>query len=144
MVNEYTFKSLEEIQFPSNFDTTHSFTLGTTYSNNNLNVSAGFNYRTGKPTSVPLLGNEIIDDEVNFDTANNTRIPDYFRVDASLLYKFQLSEGLRTEIGASVWNAFNTENTINNYYRVGADNRPIKFSRESLGLTTNFMVRLYF
>ena len=82
--------------------------------------------------------------EVNFDTANNTRIPDYFRVDASLLYKFQLSVGLRTEIGASVWNAFNTENTINNYYRVGADNRPIKFSRESLGLTTNFMVRLYF
>jgi hypothetical protein len=93
---------------------------------------------------VPLLGNEIIDDEVNFDTANNTRIPNYFRVDASLLYKFQLSEGLRTEIGASVWNALNTENTINNYYRIGLDNTPNKLSRESLGLTTNFMIRLKF
>lgn len=144
MVNEYTFNNLEEIQFPSNFDTTHSFTFGTTYSNDKLNISAGFNYRTGKPTSVPLLGNEIIDEEINFDVANNTGLEVFFRVDASAVYKLKISESLRTEIGASVWNALNTENTINNYYRVGLDNTPRKFSRESLGLTTNFIVRLYF
>jgi len=144
MINEYTFNNLEEIQFASNFDNTHSFTLGTTYSNNTLNISAGLNYRTGKPTSIPLQGNEIIDKEVNFDLANNTRVPDYFRVDLSAIYKLKLSEGLRTEIGASVWNALNKENTINNYYRIGLNNTPIKLSRESLGITTNFMVRLYF
>lgn len=144
MVNTYTFNNLEDLQFLSNFDNTHSFTLGTTYSNNALNISAGFNYRTGKPTSIPLQGNEIIDEEVNFDVANNTRVPEFFRVDLSAIYKLKLSEGLRTEIGASVWNVLNKQNTINNYYRVGIDNRPIKFSRESLGLTTNFMVRLYF
>ncbi|SIQ14647.1 TonB-dependent receptor plug domain-containing protein [Maribacter ulvicola] len=144
MINEYTFNNLEDIQFPSNFDATHSFNFGTTYSNNRLNISAGLNYRTGKPTSIPLQGNEILNQQVNFDVANNTRIPEFFRVDLSAIYKLKLSKGLRTEIGASVWNALNKENTINNYYRVGADNRPIKFSRESLGLTTNFMVRFYF
>lgn len=144
MVNEYTFNNLEEVRFPSNFDNTHSFTLGTTYSNNTLNISAGLNYRTGKPTSIPLQGNEIIDEEINFDLANNMRVPDYFRVDLSALYKLKLSEGLRSEIGTSVWNVLNKENTINNYYRIGADNTPIQFSRESLGLTTNFMLRLYF
>tara|TARA_R110002074_G_scaffold20852_2_gene65361 strand:+ start:779 stop:3286 length:2508 start_codon:yes stop_codon:yes gene_type:complete len=144
MANEYAFNNLTEIQFPSNFDITHSLTLGTTYSNSNLNISAGFNYRTGKPTSVPLQGNEIVDEEVNFDIANNTRVEEYFRVDASAVYKLKISEGLRSEIGASVWNAFNTKNTINNYYRIGLDNTPNKFSRLALGLTTNFMVRLYF
>ncbi|MCF6224312.1 MAG: TonB-dependent receptor plug domain-containing protein [Flavobacteriaceae bacterium] len=144
MVNEYTFNNLEEIQFPSNFDNTHSFTLGTTYSNNTLNISAGLNYRTGKPTSIALQGNEVIDEEVNFDFANNARVSDYFRVDLSAIYKLKLPEGLRTEIGASVWNALNKENIINNYYRIGLDNAPIKFSRESLGITTNFMVRLCF
>ena len=144
MVNEYTFNQLEEKQFPSNFDNTHSLTLGTTYSNDKLNISAGLNYRTGKPTSIPEQGNEIIDGEVNFDIANNTRLNDYLRVDVSALYKLKISNGLQSEIGASVWNALNTENTINNYYRIGLDNTPNKFSRESLGLTTNFMVRLKF
>lgn len=144
MVNEYTFNDLEETQFPSNFDTTHSFTLGTTYSNNYLNLSAGFNYRTGKPTSVPEQGNEIIDDNVNFDIANNTRLLDYYRVDVSALYKLKISKGLKSEIGASVWNTFNTKNTINNYYRIGLDNTTNKFSRLALGLTTNFMIRLKF
>lgn len=144
MVNEYTFNQLEEKQFPSNFDNTHSLTLGTTYSNDKLNISAGLNYRTGKPTSIPEQGNEIIDGEVNFDIANNTRLNDYLRVDVSALYKLKISNGLQSEIGASVWNALNTENTINNYYRIGLDNTPNKFSRESLGPTTNFMVRLKF
>ena len=129
MVNTYTFNNLEDLQFLSDFDNTHSFALGTTYSNNAFNISAGLNYRTGKPTSISLQGNEILDEEINFDVANNTRVPEFFRVDLSVIYKLKLSEGLRTEIGASVWNALNKENTINNYYRVGIDNTPIKFSR---------------
>lgn len=144
MVNEYTFNNLEEIQFPGNFDITHSFTLGTTYSYNNLNISAGFNYRTGKPTSLPVQGNEITDEEINFGIANTARLQDYFRVDGSAVYKLNLSKGLRSEIGASIWNAFNRENSIDNYFRVGPDNTPNKFSKTALRLTTNFMLRLYF
>ncbi len=142
--NNYTFETLEEIKFPSNFDITHSVTLGTTFSNESWNISAGLNYRTGKPTSVALDGNEIVDNDVNFDKANNERLQDYLRVDASAIYKFKISKAFRSEIGASVWNISNKENAINNYYRVNEGGSLNRFSRFSLGLTTNAVIRLYF
>ena len=142
--NTYTFETLEDIEFPSNFDITHSFTFGTTYSNANWNISAGLNYRTGKPTSIPFLGNEVVDNDINYDVANNERLKDYLRIDASALYKFRISKTFRSEIGASVWNLSNRENPINNYFRVNDENSPVQFSRYSLGLTTNAVFRVYF
>ncbi|WP_111682176.1 TonB-dependent receptor [Winogradskyella tangerina] len=142
--NTYTFEALNEIEFPSNFDITHSVTLGTTFSNESWNISAGVNYRKGQPTSIPLLGNEIADDNVNFDEANNERLLDYLRVDASAIYKFKISNTFRSEVGASVWNVSNRENAINDYYRVDQNDVVNKFSRFSLGLTTNAVFRLYF
>jgi hypothetical protein len=142
--NTYTFETLEDVEFPSNFDSTHSFTVGSTFSNEQWNISAGLNYRTGKPTSIPLFGNEVVDGEVNFDTANNRRLQDYIRIDASALYKFKISNSFRSEIGASLWNLSNRENPINDYYRVNNENRPVKFTRFSLGVTTNAVLRIYF
>ncbi|TCK67926.1 TonB-dependent receptor-like protein [Winogradskyella wandonensis] len=142
--NTYTFEALEDRIFPSNFDITHSITLGTTFSNKSWNISAGVNYRVGKPTSVPLDGNEIVDDAINFDIANNERLLDYLRIDASALYKFKISNALRSEVGASVWNISDRENAINNYYRINNNDVVDKFSRFSLGLTTNAVVRVYF
>ena len=144
MVNNYNFENLEELRFPSNFDNTHSLTFGTTYSNDFLDFSAGVNYRTGKPTSVPVLKNEVIDGEINFDDANNTRLQDYLRIDMSAIYKFKLINGLNSKIGASLWNVLNKENAINDYYRVGLDNSPNQFTRYALGTTLNVMVRLNF
>nr|WP_321243172.1 TonB-dependent receptor [uncultured Psychroserpens sp.] len=142
--NTYTFEALEDIKFPSNFDITHSITLGTTFSHKSWNISAGLNYRTGKPTSIPLNGNEIVDDDVNFDEGNNERLLDYLRIDASAIYKFKINNSLRSEIGASIWNISNRENAINNYYRVNESDAVNEFSRFSLGLTTNAVVRLLF
>jgi hypothetical protein len=142
--NTYTFETLEDIEFPSNFDITHSITFGSTYSNTHWDISAGLNYRTGKPTSMPLFGNEVDGNDVNFDVANNRRLQDFMRVDASLVYKFKISNRFRSEIGVSIWNLSNRENPINNYYRVTDENSPVQFSRFSLGLTTNAVLRVYF
>lgn len=142
--NTYTFENLNEIEFPSNFDISHTVALGTTYSNSSWNISAGINYRTGKPTSIPLSGNEIIDDNINFDTANSERLLDYLRIDASALYKFKISNTFRSEIGASIWNISNRENAINNYYRINENDVVNRFSRFSLGLTTNAVFRIFF
>lgn len=100
MKNIYSFEALEDIEFPNNFDITHSVTLGTTFSNKSQNVSAGLNYRTGNPTTIPLVGNEIVDDDVNFDEGNGQRLIDYMRIDASVIYKFKISNTFRSEIGA--------------------------------------------
>ncbi|WP_339626087.1 TonB-dependent receptor [uncultured Winogradskyella sp.] len=142
--NTYTFEALEDIEFPSNFDITHSVTLGTTFSNTSWNVSAGLNYRTGNPTTMPLDGNEIFDDNINFDEGNGQRLMDYLRVDASAIYKFKISNTFRSEIGASVWNISNRQNAINDYYRINENDVVNRFSRFSLGLTTNAVLRLYF
>ncbi|APY08793.1 hypothetical protein BWZ20_10990 [Winogradskyella sp. J14-2] len=142
--NTYTFKMLDEIEFPSNFDITHSLTFGTTYSNKNWNISAGINYRTGQPTSVPLANNEIIDNTVNFDHANNDRLADYLRIDASALFKFKINNTFRSELGASIWNISNRKNLINNFFRINDSNQVEKFIRLSLGLTTNAVLRIYF
>ncbi|WBX77054.1 TonB-dependent receptor plug domain-containing protein [Tenacibaculum ovolyticum] len=142
--NEYEFDALTETKFPSNFDNTHSVAFGSTYTNESLKFSAGFNYRTGKPTSVPIKGNEIVGSDINFAEANDSRVKDFFRVDASVIYNFKISDDFRSEIGASIWNLLDRENTINNYYRVGEDKLANKFSRLSLGVTTNFIFRVYF
>lgn len=143
--NTYNFENLEDMSFPSNFDITHAVTFGTTFSNSVWDISAGFNYRTGKPTSVPLTNNEIVNDHVNFDRANSNRLIDYIRIDASAIYKLKLGKKHRSEIGASLWNISNRDNAINNYYRINEDEITIdKFSRFSLGLTANAVVRLYF
>ena len=142
--NSYTFETLEDMEFPSNFDITHAVTIGTTFSNASWDISAGLNYRTGTPTSIPINGNKILDDDVNFDKANNERLVDYLRIDASAIYKFKISKTLRSEIGASIWNISNRENAINNYYRVDESEVVNEFSRFSLGLTTNAVVRIYF
>jgi hypothetical protein len=144
MNNNYTFETLEEIEFPSNFDITHSITFGSTFSNKNWKLSAGVNYRTGKPTSIPLMGNEVVDNTVNFDAANNERLQDYLRIDASVLHKFKISKTFGSEIGVSVWNLSNRANPINNYFRVGDNDTPVQFSRFSLGLTSNAVFRIYF
>ncbi|MCK0159634.1 TonB-dependent receptor plug domain-containing protein [Allomuricauda sp. F6463D] len=144
MQNTYHFEKLEDTEFPSNFDITHAFTLGSTYSSNSWNISAGLNYRTGKPTSIPMQGNEVIEGSINFDTANNERLLYYFRIDASTLYKFKINRKLRSEIGVSVWNITNFINPINNYYRINAENSATEFTRYSLGTTTNAILRLYF
>ena len=145
MDNTYTFDALEDVEFPSNFDITHSVTLGTTFSNKSWDISAGLNYRTGNPTTIPLFSNEINeDDDVNFDEGNSQRLIDYMRIDASAIYKFKISNTLRSEVGASVWNISNRQNAINDYYRVNESDAVNKFSRFSLGLTTNAVIRLYF
>ncbi|MEH1007648.1 TonB-dependent receptor plug domain-containing protein [Winogradskyella sp. ECml5-4] len=142
--NDYTFKTLEEIEFPSNFDITHAFTLGTTYSDESWSISAGLNYRLGKPTSIPLVENEVTANAINFDRANNERLQDYLRIDASALYKFKINKVFRSEVGMSAWNISDVKNPINNYYRIDADDNAIRFSRYSLGITTNAVLRVYF
>ncbi|CAM1359022.1 TonB-dependent Receptor Plug Domain [Tenacibaculum sediminilitoris] len=141
--NTYSFEGLIEKEFPSNFDITHSVTLGSTYSNELFNISLGLNYTSGKPTTQPIYGNEIVNDEINFGIANSNKIDNYLRADFSAVYKKQVTDKTNVDIGVSVWNLFNTQNTINNYYKI-EDNNANKYARYSLGTTPNFLLKLNF
>jgi hypothetical protein len=71
-------------------------------------------------------------------------LPDYFRVDLSAIYKFQLSRVIKAELGASVWNMFNKDNIINRYYTLDAESNIIEIDNQSLRFTPNLSFRVNF
>lgn len=142
--SQYTFQELSENTFPSNFDITHAFSLGTTYSLEHFHFATGLNWRTGKPFTRPVVNNEVVDGEVNFARANNHRIQEYIRVDLSALYQFSLGRNCRAKIGLSIWNLLDKENTINNFFRANTLEQAEEVEQYSLGITPNAVFRVYF
>lgn len=141
MKNTYTFEALPENTFPSNFDLTHIITYGSTLTNGALNISGGFNYHTGKPTTLPLTENAITAGEIQYGIANSERIDDYFRVDLSALYTIKTESSHRIEIGVSVWNLLDTANSIEQYFRTNNENGITQFDKNALERTFNTTVR---
>ncbi|WP_456440654.1 TonB-dependent receptor plug domain-containing protein [Psychroserpens sp.] len=143
MSSNYEFMSLPEDMFPSNFDVNHTITFGAAYTLEHLKFSAGLNWHSGKPTTKPIAGNEIINDEINFKATNSSTLEDYLRVDVSALYDFKLGRKTSADLGFSIWNVLNKTNEINNFYRInnGTVNETLQ---SSLGVTPNAVLRIHF
>lgn len=143
MDNQYTFETLPEVTFPSNLDITHAITFGTTYVYRGLRVSGGFNWHSGRPTTLPT--GQVLEegDVIVYNPSNSTRLQEYFRVDGSALYEFDLGN-VRGQAGVSVWNVLDTENTVSNYFRLDDTGVPVEFTQQSLGITPNAVVRIFF
>lgn len=143
MDNTYTFPDLEEVKFRSNFDITHTIKVGTAYRLGQLNVSAGINWHTGKPTTALLLGQEVLDGSLNFSSVNEDQLKDYFRIDISALYHMETKSGWRADFGLSIWNIINQDNSIDNFYRINEQQEAQEFVQQALGVTTNAIIRIY-
>jgi len=143
MDNNYSFETLESDPFPSNYNITHAATLGMNYNYDNFNISAGANWYTGRPISIPIPGNEIVNNEVNFGNTNAENLEDYLRLDLSANYTFKLNSGVKAELGVSVWNILNKVNDLNRFYRSN-DNTLNQTIQQSLGLTPNAVLNIRF
>jgi hypothetical protein len=141
--NDYEFDTLPEKSFPSNFDITHAFTFGINYATEPLKIALGFNYNSGKPTTRPVSGNEITDNNINYQATNSDNLTSYFRVDISALYNFNLHKNTKAELGLSIWNLLDKENVINDFYRIN-NNSIDNVQQSSLGLTPNATFRVKF
>ncbi|MGB5691386.1 MAG: TonB-dependent receptor plug domain-containing protein [Flavobacteriaceae bacterium] len=142
--SDYLFDALPDMQFPSNFDITHALTAGVAYNTGVLGLSAGINWRTGKPYTTPDPVQPVIDDQINYLNANNTRLEDYLRVDISGLYEFSLGLKNRGQVGLSVWNLLDRVNPINIFYKVTPEDEAEQITETSLGITPNAVFRFYF
>ncbi len=142
--NEYTFKNLEEQSFPNNLDVAHIINFGVSFSANNFKISAGLNWHSGKPTTLPISGNEITGTTINYELANSSRIKEYFRIDASATQAFNLSSKIRATLGASIWNGLNHENIINSYYQTTTKNKTKAQKVKALKFTPNVSFRVFF
>ena len=142
--NNYTFNDLEETKFPSNFDIRHTISLATAYEINKLKLSAGFNWRSGKPSTKPVEGNEIINNTINYGPANSYNLSSYTRLDASAIYDFNISKKIKAQTGISVLNLLDQKNIINNKYVIDETNSVQEIKEFSLGITPNFTFRVFF
>ncbi|WP_422859708.1 TonB-dependent receptor [Flagellimonas sp. S174] len=142
--SKYFFNQLPETSFPSNFDITHAMTLGANYSIKKLLIATGLNWRTGRPVTRPILGNQIVDGEINYDLTNGERLDDYLRLDVSSKYEFNWGENKTVQLGMAIWNVLDQDNTINSFYRPNMLGEAQQFEQSSLGITPNASVRVIF
>ncbi len=150
-INDYEFPDLTPSRFPNSFDIRHSVSAAF-----NLNIfdsfeiSLGGLWRTGTPYSAPVPGNETIQNGsftvVNYGDPNNLRLDDFYRLDSSIRYSFNLTPEIMGSLRAGVINLTNRKNIINRYYEVDPDDseKTIQVDNVSLGITPNISLRINF
>lgn len=139
--NTYEFPEFIPSVFPNNLDIRHTTTVGGAYQIKNLQVSAGVNWRTGKPMTMP---SEIINGEIIYQAPNSSRLEDYLRVDLSAKYLFKFSNRVGGEFGVSIWNLLDNQNIVNTYFQVDKNNNLETIQQYALGFTPNIMFRISF
>lgn len=148
--SDYNFQELEPNKFPNNFDIPHSASLAVNYHSDNLKISIGGKWRNGRPYTTPVEGNVTHREgntlRVNYAEPNSSRLPDYFRLDASSSYSFSFSKKIQAEISLGVLNILNRENIINSYFRINEENdsEVIRIDNTSLRFTPNALLRISF
>lgn len=177
--NDITFQFPNLPNTPSSFsgnnDIKHQFRISNTLQLNKWQFSLGWQIRNGKPIT-PVNSYEIkIDADgekagvVNFGSINSSRLPNFHRLDASVLYDFKIKTGnkkLNAQFGISVLNLYNRVRPLNLIYK--AERKPLDdggiavpgttgsspeelelileqvIQRSSLGLTPNAVFRIHF
>ena len=149
--NDYNFAAFTPSKFPNNIDVRHSAKVAASYNYNSFKFAAGLNWRTGKPFTTPLEGEEFL--VVNtipvlqFNSPNEERLPDYLRLDLSAEYLWKISEKLDAKFNLSILNLLDKTNILNVRYIVEEVESELTFKRIeelSLGFTPNFSVQLFF
>ena len=138
--NTFEFPGFQPASFPNNLDIRHIVTLGTSYESGGFQLSAGLNWHTGRPFTAPV---GLVEDEIIYGDPNQARLDNYLRVDLSAKYNFNLSETIRAQAGAAVWNVLDRENIVDVYYR-SANGQPQAVEQNALGITPNLVFRVFF
>lgn len=140
--SDYSFPQLSVSRFRNNFDISHSISAGITYTQQNLELSTGVNYRSG----LPFTGQSGIDQNdgtIIYNAPNDLTIDPYFRMDLSARYSFRISDKIKGKCGMSIWNLTNRENVINSYYTI-QEGIADQISQLALGFTPNLNLRIIY
>ncbi|MCR1024460.1 TonB-dependent receptor [Cellulophaga baltica] len=147
--NDYTFDLLNPSTFPNNLDIRHTITFASTYTYEHLKLGLGLNHRTGRPYTKPqengnAINTLVFPNTINYEDANNSRLPAYLRIDASAIYNFKINQNIKASVGASLLNILDHQNILNRYYRLNDQDEIETVESVSLGITPNFSFRMFF
>jgi hypothetical protein len=140
----FEFPLLIPTSFPNNLDIRHRTTFGCSYQTGNVELSSGVNWHTGKPFTAPAEMNEIVNNTINYDAPNTSRLDDYLRIDLSVRYRFTISDRVKGQLAGSLWNIINRKNVVNAYFYIGDNDELKHVEQHSLSITPNLLVRLSF
>ncbi|MEX0274698.1 MAG: TonB-dependent receptor plug domain-containing protein, partial [Flavobacteriaceae bacterium] len=136
-------------EFPALHDQRHEYKMVHNYKVDDWNFSATFIFGSGKPFSEPAgqYSVELLNGDslgfVDIGTKNGSRLPAYHRLDVSAHYKFTLSERIKADLGASIFNLYNRSNVW--YYEYDFNQSPVLVTAiEHLGLTPNLSFTIQF
>lgn len=146
MNNNYLFTEFVPSEFPNNFEINHSVKAAVLYNYKSLKLSLGSTWFTGKPTtlsksSTPIYNSPEIP-EVDYDNPNSSNLEDYFQMNFSSSYSFNLSKKSKLNLGLSVQNLLDNRIIINQNYRVNFNtNSDEEVNTYSLERTFNAFIR---
>ncbi|MCW4470560.1 TonB-dependent receptor [Flavobacterium sp. MFBS3-15] len=147
--NDYSFDNIIPEKFPSSFEIKHTVNSAAIYEWHNFKVALGSKWYTGKPVTPPLSQTvaNVADSGpgIIYASPNSAHIGNFFQVNFSASYVFNITEKSRLQLGVSVLNIFNRKNIINRYYRLNNDNDAIEVvNTYSLERTPNALIKLTF
>ena len=100
--------------YPTNQDQRHEFKWVNIYNINKWTISSTWIFGTGKfytpPKSTIDLENFEFYQEINFNTRNSKRLPNYHRLDLNFGYNTKLSNKVNLEFGINLLNLYNRNN----------------------------------
>ncbi len=140
------------VSFNADNDIRHSLTWSHFYEYKNFQFSLGWKYRTGTPyVDITGFDNSTFTNIVA--SYNEKRVPDYHKLDFSLIYTIKLSEkdtSKNARFGLSIFNVYNQKNILEinrSLFTPFITNEPselVEFETVSLGTTANFFIRFNF
>jgi outer membrane receptor protein involved in Fe transport len=143
--NDYQFQNLNNGgKFANTLDLRHVANASLTYNLDNFKIGLGLIWHSGRPYTSPLENQDDSNSAIEYESPNSSRLNPYFRTDISAIYNFEISKGIKAEVGASIWNIFNQTNIINRNYIFDSDNSIIEINNRSLKFTPNLSFRLNF
>lgn len=107
--------------FPANWDQPHDLTLVTSWQPvRRVSFNATFNYRTGRPITLPSgiydIGGDIV---IDYQERNQARIPDYHRLDLGMTYYFyqKRNSNYKSYLTLSFYNVYARKNAFSWFFQ---------------------------
>ncbi len=142
----YLFKKLNNNKrFPSNINIDNTIKWSHFYKYKKLHFSLGWVWHNGKPyTKINSTTDGLGATIYSFEKLNSSKLPDYHRLDFSVLYDFQLKKNseVKYRLGVSVLNVYNKHNILNKTTKF-SNNQLYSNTINATQITPNIVFRVF-
>ncbi|WP_264547966.1 TonB-dependent receptor [Flavobacterium sp. N2820] len=147
--NNYDFNTLNPATFSNNFEIKHALKSAIISDFKNIKLAIGAQWFTGRPTTFPSSSTPIYTypetPTVGYQMPNSSNLEDYFQVNFSGSYAFNMGKKSKLNLGFSIQNVLNNKISVNQHYRINNNTNIVEqVNTSSLERTPNAFLRFTF